>query len=119
MVRTFGRLGGRAPGVEGSGGAFLPDDRRGGRWPVYIVWFDDRAGPLNVWAKRSTDGGRTWSADVRLSRPEGIAGIYGEYGGAGIDGRGALHVTWGDGTGHVSRDGKGTAWYARWDGRVP
>jgi hypothetical protein len=86
---------------------------------VYVVWFDDRTGPLNVWAKRSTDGGRTWSSDVRLSSTDrdGLAGLYGEYGGLGIDTKGVLHVAWGEGTGHISQGGKGGIWYARWDGR--
>jgi hypothetical protein len=85
---------------------------------VYLVWFDDRAGPLNLWAKRSTDAGRTWGRDVRLSRPEGMKGIFGEYGGLGIDKRGVLHVAWPEGTGHVSTPGsKGGVWYSRWNGR--
>jgi hypothetical protein len=88
---------------------------------VYVMWFDDRTGPLNAWAKRSTDGGRTWSADVRLSSTDrdGMVGLYGEYGGLGIDSGGALHVTWGEGTGRISQGGKGGIWYARWDGRTP
>jgi hypothetical protein len=87
---------------------------------VYLVWFDDRDGPLNLWARRSTDGGGTWTGDVRLSRAEGIRGIYGEYGGLGIDGRGRLHVAWPEGTGHVSTpEGTGGTWYVRWDGRIP
>jgi hypothetical protein len=87
---------------------------------VYVAWFDDREGPLNLWAKRSNDGGVTWSEDVRLSRAEGVVGIYGEYGGIGIDARGALHVAWSEGVGHINMpNSKGGTWFARWDGRVP
>ena len=98
---------------------FYPMIAAAGDGLVFAVWFDDRDGPLSVWARRSTDGGRTWSADVRLSRPQGLVGIYGEYGGIGIDGDGVLHVAWSEGTGHVSQPGaKGGTWYARWDARA-
>jgi hypothetical protein len=99
---------------------FYPMIAASGDGLVYVAWFDDRDGPMNVWAKRSTDGGISWSPDVRLSRAEGMAGIYGEYGGIGVDAHGVLHVTWSDGSGHVGSPGaKGGTWYARWDGRVP
>jgi hypothetical protein len=84
---------------------------------VYVAWFDDRHGLIDLWARQSADGGSTWSEEVRLSAPGGMPGIYGEYGGLGIDPQGALHVTWAQGTGHISRPGgRGGVWYARWDG---
>ena len=83
---------------------------------VYVAWFDDRRGPIDLWARQSPDGGTTWSREVQLSKPGGMAGIYGEYGGIGIDPQGALHVTWAQGTGHISREGQGGVWYARWGG---
>jgi hypothetical protein len=84
---------------------------------VYIAWFDDRRGSIDLWARQSPDGGTTWSDEVQLSRPEGMPGIYGEYGGIGIDRQGAVHVTWAEGTGHIGRPaGQGGVWYARWDG---
>ena len=56
---------------------------------------------------------------MRLSDDAGLTGIYGEYGGLGIDDEGTLHVAWGDGRGHVGAPGAhGGTWYARWDGRV-
>jgi hypothetical protein len=98
---------------------FYPMIAASGDGLVYVVWIDDRAGPVNVWAKRSSDGGRTWSPEVRLSRTDrdGIAGFYGEYGGLGIDSRGVLHAAWSEGTGHVgSPEAHGGTSYARWDG---
>jgi hypothetical protein len=43
--------------VEGPGGQ------------VQVIWFDDRSGIAQVYAKRSADGGNTWGPDVPLSQP--------------------------------------------------
>ena len=87
---------------------------------VYVAWADDRDGPVSVWAKRSGDGGKTWSGEVRLSRDDQAvnAEFYGDYGGVAIDANGVLHAAWSEGVGSIGR-GKGGAWYARWDGEVP
>jgi hypothetical protein len=34
---------------------------------VHVVWYDNRDGNLEVYYKRSTDGGLSWGADTRLS----------------------------------------------------
>ncbi len=36
---------------------------------VQVIWFDDRSGIAQVYAKRSLDGGTTWGPDVQLSQP--------------------------------------------------
>jgi len=38
---------------------------------VTLLWFDDRDGNLEIYAKESADGGDTWSADRRLTRAPG------------------------------------------------
>lgn len=38
---------------------------------VGIAWFDDRSGDWEIYFKRSTDGGLTWSVDRRLTRSAG------------------------------------------------
>ncbi len=38
---------------------------------VYVVWGDGRDGTIQVYAKRSTDGGTTWGPDKRLTRTFG------------------------------------------------
>lgn len=85
---------------------------------VYVVWADDRAGPYSVWAKRSTDGGRSWSPDVRLSQPgqSRESGYFGHYGGSAIDDQGRLVTVWSEGTGKIWLTGQGGTWYARWNG---
>lgn len=105
--------------ASGAGAAdvFYPMIAADGDGLVYVAWFDDRDGVIHVRAARSMDGGRSWSPDVRLSPDQGLSGIYGEYGGIGIDAQGRVHVTWSDGSGHISRGGHGGTWYARWDGR--
>lgn len=70
------------------------------------VWVDDRRGGLDVWARCSLDGGRTWGSETLLSdRADGAAyksatgfkAVYGHYGGAAIDASGRLHAAWGAG----------------------
>jgi len=38
---------------------------------VAVLWFDERDGNLEIYAKESTDGGRTWGADQRLTAAPG------------------------------------------------
>lgn len=107
-----------APHASGTGRAdvFYPMIAAAGDGLVYVAWFDDRDGPIHVRAVRSADAGRSWSEPVRLSPSEGLSGIYGEYGGIGIDDHGRVHVTWSDGIGHVGAPGAhGGTWHARWD----
>ncbi len=86
---------------------------------VYVVWVDDRAGPRSLWAKRSADAGRTWSADLPVSALGGqseLAGYYGDYGGVAIDDTGALHLAWGEGNRDRPRQPSvpnGGTWYGK------
>jgi hypothetical protein len=95
-----------------------PEIVAGGDGLVYVVWTDNREGPWNLYARRSLNAGKTWSGEIRLSRDDraGFERFYGDYAGIGIDGRGTLHVAWGEGKGSIGRPGsKGGVWYARWD----
>jgi hypothetical protein len=40
---------------------------------IHLVWHDDRDGNYDIYYKRSTDGGITWSADTRLTTDPGNA----------------------------------------------
>jgi hypothetical protein len=100
----------------------FPQITAAGEGLVYVVWVDDRSGPPNLWAARSTDGGRTWNAQARISRTDrdGMVGYYGDYGGVGIDSSGALHVAWGEGkrlAPGAGGDSKGETWHATWTPR--
>ncbi len=71
----------------------------------------------NVWFRRSTDGGATWSEPVKLSDATGGAAYktdagflepYGDYGELAITSTGSSIAVWGEGT---SYDGPGGVWY--------
>jgi hypothetical protein len=80
---------------------------------------NDNPDAWNVWYRRSTDGGATWSKPVRLNdgSPR-IAGyinkdgsfeeIYGDYGEIDINFRGETVATWGEGFSWI---GPGGTWY--------
>jgi hypothetical protein len=74
-----------------------------------LVWQDDRNGPKawNTWYARSTDGGASWSRDVRLSNlgsgaPYKHRGGYdfpfGDYLGLSVSPDGTDQVVWGEGS---------------------
>jgi hypothetical protein len=86
---------------------------------VRIAWMDARTGAWNVHARRSSDGGETWSAESDLStfvpgfpyiQPEGFRFPFGDYFELDVDGRGAAHAVWGEG---FSYETPGSIWYAR------
>ncbi len=62
---------------------------------VFVVWQDTRDGGLSIYFKRSTDGGLTWSPDLRLSASGGSA-----YASVAVSGSN-VYVVWGD-----NRDGQ-------------
>ncbi len=88
----------------------------------FRLWYqDDRNGAAgwNTWFRRSTDGGRTWSAEVRLSNRStgalyksaaGYAQPYGDYGEVAITNRGATIAVWGEGANYA---GPGGTWFDR------
>jgi len=87
-----------------------------------LAWQDDRKGSTtawNTWYRRTSNGGATWSAPVRLSdlgsgasykSANGYAFPYGDYFEIAVDSSGTAHVVWGEG---ASYDGPGGTWYTR------
>jgi len=87
---------------------------------VRAAWMDTRAGTLwNVVARRSLDGGATWSPEELVSsfvpgydyiQPAGFNFPFGDYFELAIDGNGDTHAIWGSGRNY---DSPGSIWYAR------
>ena len=86
-----------------------------------VVWQDGRDGPSawNTWYRRTTDGGTTWAAQVKLSgqtigAPYKTAGgytfPYGDYLDMAVTANGQNVVTWGEGPNYV---GPGGTWFTR------
>jgi hypothetical protein len=87
-----------------------------------VIWQDDRNGATNkwnTWYRRTTNGGATWSAAVRLSDQatgapykdaSGYRFPYGDYFELAVDSSGRNHVLWGEG---ISYTGPGGVWYTR------
>jgi hypothetical protein len=56
------------PGVKQTSINFARNVVAGPGGQVQVIWFDDRTGIAQVYARRSLDGGITWSPDVQLSQ---------------------------------------------------
>lgn len=70
---------------------------------LHVVWFDGRDGNFEIYAKRSADGGTTWSGDVRLSDSPGESA----HPSVAVS-KGFVHVLW-----HDTRDGNAEIYYRR------
>jgi len=94
---------------------------------VRIAWMDARASEAghpdqrlwNTFYRSSTNGGATWGAEARLSRPApgydyilpgGFRFPFGDYFSLAIDSDGATHAVWGEGRNYKS---PGSIWYTR------
>lgn len=73
---------------------------------VRISWMDNRTGAYNVWYRSSSDGGQSWSGEVRVSQyrtgygyvtTQGFAFPYGDYYILDLDPKGVVHIAWGEG----------------------
>jgi hypothetical protein len=81
---------------------------------VRLAWQDDRTGAYNTWYARSTDGGATWGAQIRLSNltPDGYPFTDGDYFGIAVGSTGVAHVVWGEADGS-SLYCCGDVWYTK------
>jgi hypothetical protein len=57
---------------------------------VYVTWDDDTPGNLEVYCKKSTDGGATWSAAKRLTSTAGSSSVSA----LAVDSGATAHVVW-------------------------
>ncbi len=85
---------------------------------VRVAWMDNRTGAYNMWYRTSSDGGKTWSAEVKVSQfrsgysyvnSAGFAFPYGDYITLTLDPAGHVQIAWGEGPNWV---GPGNALYA-------
>ncbi len=96
-----------------------------GNGDIRIAWMDTRAAApgamdrWNVYYRRSTDGGLTWSSEVDLSTfvsgygyifTDGFRFPFGDYFEMDIDETGTTHAVWGEG---YNYDSPGSIWYSQ------
>ena len=94
-----------------------------GTGDVRVAWSETSGGgnvdAWNTWSRRSTDGGVTWSAPVRISdatsgaaykTAAGYGEVYGDYGEIAITSTGKSIAAWGEGTSYT---GPGGVWINR------
>jgi hypothetical protein len=87
---------------------------------VRIAWMDTRSAPFwNTFYRGSTNGGASWSEEVRLSSfvagysyisRAGFAFPFGDYFQIAVDDLGRTHAAWGEG---ANWNTPGSIWYAR------
>ena len=81
---------------------------------IHVLWHDNMPGNYEVYYKRSTDGGATWSSNRRLSSTSGIS----KNPALAFDSSSDLHVVWQDSTPgnyeifHIKSTDGGAAWSA-------
>jgi hypothetical protein len=105
-----------AIGVEHS----FPAITAGSAGDVRIAWMDARNSPLwNTYYRSSADGGKSWSAESKLSsyvagysyiQPDGFSFPFGDYFSTTIDYLGHTQAVWGEG---LNYDTPGSIWFTR------
>jgi BNR repeat-like domain len=84
----------------------FPGVDAGAAGDVRVAWMDNRTGAYNVWYRTSSDGGQTWSAEVKVSQfrsgysyetRQGFAFPYGDYLTMFLDSAGHVQLAWGEG----------------------
>ncbi len=106
--------------ATGGGDASFPAIAAGAAGDFRLTYMDSRTGVWNVWYRASTDGGVTWSADVKLSdassgapykSANGFTEAYGDYDAIAITNLGKSVAVMGEGTSFTA--GPGNIWLNR------
>jgi len=88
-----------------SGYQYSPSLAVGADGTLYAAWVDSRNGNWDIYFARSTDGGATWSANIRVDdAPSGDQ----RYPSLAVGADGTLYAAWGD-----SRNGNADIYFAR------
>ena len=77
-----------------SGGSEIPAIGVDSSGNLHVVWRDDTPGNSEVYHKKSTDGGTTWTANKRLTWTSGSS----EFPAIGVDSSDNLYAVWQDNT---------------------
>ena len=105
--------------INPHGDSNFPQIASGSSDDFSLAWQDDRTGEFNTWYTRSTNGGSTWGAQVRLSNlgtgapyksSSGYTFTDGDYFGIAVSRSGITHAIWGEG---LNYDSPGSIWYSR------
>jgi hypothetical protein len=106
--------------VSGAGNASFPADTATGTGAFTAIWQEGRGGAWNTYARTTTDGGVTWSAEVRISDASsgapyktaaGYGGPYGDYPSLSVTSTGKAIGAWGEGVSFST--GPGGIWVNR------
>ncbi|CAE6797016.1 sialidase family protein [Nitrospira defluvii] len=73
---------------------------------IYLAWHDFRKGNQDIYFSRSTDGGKTFSRNVRVNDDPGTDGQFNPS--LAVDDGGAVYVAW-----HDLREGQADIYFAR------
>ena len=85
---------------------------------VHVAWMDNRTGMWNLFYRYSSNGGESWTDEVKLNQDlgysfqndQGFEFPYGDYGRACVDSQHNLHLIYGEGTAWY---GTGASFYVR------
>jgi hypothetical protein len=105
---------------SGAGNASFPADAATGTGAFTAIWQEGRGGAWNTFARTTTDGGATWSPEVRISDASsgapykttaGYGGPYGDYPSITVTSAGKAIGVWGEGVSFST--GPGGIWLNR------
>jgi len=97
-----------------SGNSYAPAIAISSSNTIYVVWYDDTPGNPEIYHKRSTDGGATWSTAKRLTWTSGVSSSPAIV----VNSFNVIYVAWDDDTPgnaeiyHIGSLGGGTLWTA-------
>ena len=106
--------------TTGGGDSSFPAITAGAAGDFRLTYMDDRTGSWNTWYRSSTDGGVSWSADVRISdatsgasykSAAGYTDVYGDYDMIAITNGGKAVAVMGEGASFTN--GPGNIWLNR------
>ena len=75
-----------------SGASYMPHLAINVAKVIFMVWYDKTPGNFDIYFKKSTDGGLTWSSSYRLTYNSGAS----NHPSIHVDSPSALHATWTD-----------------------